>query len=187
LGRTGFEELEDYEQFWDPELLLPDNVSREELYHEHVESLQTAEAHFVPTRQSLDWYISTNLGGHWTSQVSSASYWSQNQSSVDEGSQNGSEQMHMNAIANYEYPFVANAVPDPLIYNNVNLGCFAIDTALASCSSDYIDLTSIGTSTSSFSRKADEDVDFNEWLHEDDEKEISAKRGKEEPSEEENY
>lgn len=182
MGNTSFEELEEYEQFWDSALLLPDNVTREQLYEEHVASLEAAGAHF-PTPAIA--YAPMN--GHYNPDVlnsqHSSYHGSQSQNVFSQGTlnvQNASSQssldgsLNVNAIATLAYGYPIGRIPatgsQTFTYNGMDLRTLSVDPTLASlCTTshghDAIDLTSGDASPKS---SPEEEVDFDEWLHDQD-------------------
>ena len=113
MGNTSFEELEEYEQFWDPALLLPDNLTREQLYDEHVASLEAAGAHLpIPA-------VGCPMNGHYNPNVVSSQHssyhgsQSQNpfsqgsldgQNTFNQSSLDGSLNVNVNTMLVYGYP-----------------------------------------------------------------------------------
>lgn len=161
MGDTSFEELEDYHQFWDPNLLLPENVSREQLYEEHLEAVG---AYFAPRCHPLNGPVNSNICGHISSQSSSAcNNGSQSQHSLDSGS------LDANRVQTFAYPLGAIPVLHSQNYDGTN--ALSVSASLGSRADNYIDLTSPCATPPPSASKKEDDIDFNEWLHLDYEKE----------------
>ena len=191
MGNTSFEELEEYEQFWDSALLLPDNVTREQLYQEHIASLEAAGAHFPPPVVGFIPMTDDYNPNIPSSQHSQSFQGSQSQNSFSQGSleaQNtfsqrsldGSLNVNANTMIAHGYPIAGFPTigSQSFIHNVMNLRTFSIDPTLAFLSStndvtnngrEIVDLTSDNASPTSSS--PDEEVDFNEWLHDQDDNE----------------
>ena len=192
MGNTSFEELEEYEQFWDSALLLPDNVTREELYEEHVASLQAAGAHFPPAavggvplndRFNPNAPSSQHLSYHSSQSQNTFSQGSlDGQNTFSQRPLDGSLNANANTVLAYGYPIglFPGTGSQTFIPNVMNLRTLSVDPTLESlCTTnnvtnngrEVIDLTSSDASPTS--SPPEDEVDFDEWLHDqdDDEKE----------------
>ena len=188
MGNTSFEELEEYEQFWDSALLLPDNVTREQLYQEHVSSLEAAGARFPPRALGflpMNDHYSPNIP---SSQSSQSFHGNQSQNTFSQASLDGQDtfsqtsldgSLNVNANTMLAHGYPIGVFPttgsQAFVHNIMNLRTFSVDPSLASLSTtnnvtnngrEVIDLTS--TTESPTSSSPEEEVDFNEWLHDQD-------------------
>jgi hypothetical protein len=190
MGDTSFEELEEYEQFWDSALLLPDNVTREQLYEEHVDSLEAAGAHFPPPAIGCV-PMNVHYNPNALSSQHSSFHGSQSQNTFSQGSLDGQNtlsqksldgSLNVNGNTMLAYGYSIGRFPgtgsQPFIPSVMNLRTLSVDPTLASlCTTsnvtsngrEVIDLTSIDASPTS--SPPEEEVDFDEWLHDQDDNE----------------
>lgn len=190
MGNTSFEELEENEQFWDPGLLLPDNVTREQLYEEHVASLEAAGAHLpIPA-------VACPLNVHYNPNVVSSQHssyhGSQSQNTFSQGSLDGPNTLSQNSLdgslnvnANtmlvYGYPIGRFDTTGSQTFtpNGMNMRTLSVDPTLATlCTTNVTDngheVIDLTFSDSSPTSSPEEEVDFDEWLHDLDDNEEDA-------------
>jgi hypothetical protein len=170
MGRGSFEELEDHEQFWDPKLLLPEGLTREQLYEEHIVSLEKVGAHFPPP-SAFHHQLSFNghsrvFFGSFLSQASSVSLQgSQSQYTLNDASLNNSMSMNANGTMTLVSPLTIPLPPSQNFTDDiVNWGQLSGETPLHT--SELIDLNgSSSSNTNSPTDSAEKELDFDEWLN----------------------
>jgi hypothetical protein len=174
MGDTNFEELEEFHQFWDPDLLLPENVTREELYEEHTASMPVVRPHVYSKWHPWKCRVNINVRSPWSSQSSSASYHgsqSQSQSTNEGGSLGGSLNLNANGMLTFGYPSGAITFPHSQNWDDIFVPTLSLDTSMGTSADNCVDLTSPSTPPPSSSTPKEEEIDFDEWLHEDNESE----------------
>jgi len=174
MGDATFEELEEFHQFWDPDLLLPQNVTREELYEEHIASMQVVRQHISSKWRPWKRRVNINVCSPLSSQSSSASYnesQSQSQGTIEGGCLDGSLNLNTNGMPTFGYPSAAITVPHSQNWNGILVPALSLDTSMETGVDNCIDLTSPNTPPPSTSTPKEDKIDFNEWLHEDNESE----------------
>jgi hypothetical protein len=172
MGDATLEELEEFHQFWDPDLLLPENVTREELYEKHIASMPVVRQRISSRWQPWKRHVNINVCSPRSSQSSSASYngsQSQSQSTIEGGSLDGSLNLNANGMLTSGYPSRAMTVPHSQNWDGIFVPALSLDTSMGTSADNCVDLTS--PSTPPPSTPKEEEVDFNEWLHEDNESE----------------
>ena len=175
-GRTSFEELEEFEQFWDPGLLLPEKVTREQVFEEHIGSLEAAGA-LLPGYQLLSDTFDQNfqLG----SQLNQA-FASQSQNTFSQGQPTTSMNVDGNTMFGCGYSPGINPMSKFVTANGImpmrNLSTLiSLDqTKDLTNPHQVMDLTSDTRAVNSFvkqEKEQREEFDFSGWLVDTDESE----------------
>jgi hypothetical protein len=174
MGDTSFEELEEEEHFWDPNLLLPDNLTREQLYAEHVASLRAVEmdfGHYIGNGQ-----MDSGIHDHFPSQASTSAYanHSQHQHIFNGAPVDGNMNREYASLHAFGYSLGGPPHTDPPDCTDglKLMATSLLDPSLASLTKGkHVDLINIShlDELVGVTVKDEDDLDFNEWLHDHDE------------------
>jgi hypothetical protein len=170
-----FEELEEEEQFFDPQLILPDGFSRHQLYQEHLHAMQAAEACF-PLHQTaplVNGHISGTVTPHVTNLPSQSSApslqgsQSRNPAMLDQTLSDDPTTVINDSDPVLASPYLFNTPDSTASQNNSNgMGLENLSTAnmtLTSFSTEnYTNLTSEETDIIDF--QIEEEINFDEWI-----------------------
>jgi hypothetical protein len=171
MGNTSFEELEEEEHFLDPNLLLPDNVTREQLYAEHMASLQAVRAEFG--HHIGNGQVNGGIHHHFPPQATTSTFgsYSRSQHMLNGASAVKEEYPSLHAFG-YSFGGLPHSDPQDDTDGLKLKATTLLDPTLASLAEDnHTDFINISHSDESagVDVKDCDDLDFNEWLHDHDE------------------